>query len=100
MNTSFVAAAAEGNTVLPAEVISAITDGCQNWDLMKSRFVHSAVNFSLYSFGINHQAKNALGDMSELLGMLNDNDIHYANMYRYKRSKQLYPDDFKNKLEV
>ena len=29
MNTSFVAAAAEGNTVLPAEVISAITDGCQ-----------------------------------------------------------------------
>lgn len=30
MNTSFVAAAAEGNTVLPAEVISAITDGCQN----------------------------------------------------------------------
>lgn len=71
-----------------------------NWDLMKSRFVHSAVNFSLYSFGINHQAKNALGDVSELLGMLNDNDIHNANMYRYKRSKQLYPSDFKNKLEV
>lgn len=71
-----------------------------NWDLMKSRFMHSAINFSLYSFGLDYQSENALGDMSELLGMLNDNDIHHANMYRYKRSKQLYPTDFKNKLEV
>lgn len=62
--------------------------------------MHSAINFSLYSFGLDYQSENALGDMSELLGMLNDNDIHHANMYRYKRSKQLYPTDFKNKLEV
>ena len=68
-----------------------------NWELMKSRFIHSSINFSLYTYGVNKDI--ALEDYEQLLTLLNDNDIQKANNYKYKRSKQLYPSDFRDKLE-
>lgn len=67
-----------------------------NWELMKSRFIHSSINFSLYTYGVNNDVP--LDDYEQLLTFLNDNDIQKANNYKYKRSKQLYPSDFKNVL--
>lgn len=69
---------------------------CMNWELMKSRFIHSSINFSLYSYGVNNDVP--LNDYEQLLTLLNDNDIQKASDYKYKRSKQLYPDDFKKMI--
>lgn len=67
-----------------------------NWELMKSRFIHSSINFSLYTYGVNNDVP--LQDYEKLLSYLNDNDIQKATNYKYKRSKQLYPSDFKNNI--
>ena len=67
-----------------------------NWELMKSRFIHSSVNFSLYTYGVNKEVP--LEDYEQLLTFLNDNDIKKASDYKYKRSKQLYPADFKEMI--
>lgn len=67
-----------------------------NWELMKSRFIHSSINFSLYSFGLKEDVP--LKDYGKLLTFLNDNDIKKAEDYKYKRSKQLYPAEFKRMI--
>ena len=68
-----------------------------DYNLMKRRYIHSAISLSLYGKGINNDEVEQ--DLIDNLAMLNDNDIHAAMNYKYKRSHQLNSEDFENKLE-
>lgn len=68
-----------------------------DYNLMKRRYIHSAISLSLYGKGINNDEVEQ--DLIDNLSMLNDNDIHAAMNYKYKRSHQLNSEDFENKLE-
>ena len=59
---------------------------------MKKRYIHSAISFSLYGKGLNND--DVEKDFLDNLVMLNDNDIHHAMNYKYKRSRQLNKKDF------
>jgi hypothetical protein len=63
-----------------------------DYNLMKKRYIHSAISFSLYGKGINND--DVEKDFLDNLVMLNDNDIHHAMNYKYKRSRQLNQKDF------
>ena len=67
-----------------------------DFNLMKKRFIHSAISFSLYGKGLNDY--NVEKDFMDNLVMLNDNDIHHAMNYKYKRSRQLNSKDFEGGL--
>ena len=56
----------------------------------------SAISFSLYGKGLNDD--NVEKDFMDNLVMLNDNDIHHAMNYKYKRSRQLNSKDFEGGL--
>lgn len=58
-----------------------------DYNLMKKRYIHSAISFSLYGKGLNDD--DVEKDFLDNLVMLNDNDIHHAMNYKYKRSRQL-----------
>lgn len=77
-------------------------------NLMKKRYIHTAVTLSLYKNGISDsgfnsfdsdQEDNLKQDLIDNIVMLNDNDIHAAFNYKVKRSKQLNHQDFKHPLE-
>ncbi len=58
-----------------------------NADVVKQRFINSAVNLGFYSKGINDQP--AALDVMQALCTLNDNDIKKAMRYKQKRKKHL-----------
>lgn len=63
-----------------------------DFNLMKKRYIHSAVSLSLYAKGDNDC--DVSQDLIDNLCILNDNDMHHAENYKFKRKRQIDFDDF------
>lgn len=67
-----------------------------DYNLMKNRFIHTAVNLSIYANGTDYN-KDLINTVADTLCLLNDNDVRKANNYRLKTSKR-FGQDYKGEL--